>query len=374
MKKAILFAAFMLVAFCGFSQHDYKFNYQAVVRNGSGALVPSGSTVGLRISILEGSALGTVLYQETHSALVNNPQGLVNLVIGSGTATVGSILFSGNFQDLSQEKYLKVEVDPTGGTSYTDLGATKLQFVPYAAHAFTATIADNGTQWGNGAASSINYTSGSVNIGTSAPTGTSVLNVEKATSTDHVMSVSQTGTISGIQKAAIYGENKATASGSSGIYGKHSGAGVGVFGLCETNGMGIMGRAETGGVGVHGYANGATTGVGVSGNGFVGMQASSFATNGIAIELDGYMKVSGSKKTAFKTTPLVSAASNITLSYGGASSTDIVLVTPVSTSTTMPSWALIWTSPNWVLWNASDDAIPSNFPAGTSFNVLVIKQ
>lgn len=351
MKKAIFFAVFMLVAFCGFSQMDYKFNYQAVVRNGSGALVPSGSTVGLRISILEGSASGTVLYQETHSALVNNPQGLVNLVIGSGTATVGSILFSGNFQDLSQEKYLKVEVDPTGGTSYTDLGATKLQFVPYAAHAFTATIADNGTQWGNGAASSINYTSGSVNIGTSAPIGSSTLNVEKSISTNHVMSVKQTGTTGSSWNGAIYGANNAT-----------TGGGVGVIGEHFTNGWGVYGTA------------GGTTGIGVYGDGPVGMKAESIVTNGVAIELDGYMKVSGSKKTAFKTTALVSPASSITLSYGGASSTDIVLVTPVSTSTTMPSWALIWTSPNWVLWNASDDAIPSNFPAGTSFNVLVIKQ
>lgn len=373
MKKVILLAAFMLLAFSGFSQFDYKFNYQAVIRNGSGALVPSGSAVGLRISILEGTASGTVLYQETHSVLVNNPQGLVNLVIGSGTPTVGAILFSGKFYDLSMDKYLQVEVDPSGGTAYTNLGATKLQFVPYAAHALTATMAENGTQWADGTASAISYTAGNVNIGTSSPTGTSVLNVEKATSTEHVMSVSQTGTISGIQKAAIYGENKATASGSSGIYGKHSGAGIGVFGLSETNGMGIMGRSETGGVGVHGYANGAATGTGVSGNGFVGMRASSFATNGIAIDLDGFLKVSGTK-TAFKTSALAASASNITLSYGGASSTDMVFVTPINSSTTMPSWSLIWSGTAWQIWNSSDDGIPSNFPAGTSFNILVIKQ
>lgn len=353
MKKAIFFAAFMLVAFCGFSQMDYKFNYQAVVRNGSGALVPSGSTVGLRISILEGSASGTVLYQETHNALVNNPQGLVNLVIGDGTPVVGGILFSGNFQDLSQEKYLKVEVDPTGGTSYIDLGATKLQFVPYAAHAFTATLAENGTQWENGAASSINYTAGSVNIGVSSPTGAAAFNVAKSISTDHVMSVKQTGTTGSGWRGAIYGGNNATTGGGVGVIGEHS-----------TNGWGVYGSA------------GGTTGIGVYGDGPVGVKAESIVTNGIAIELDGFMKVSGSKKTAFKTTALVSAASNITLSYGGASSTDIILVTPVSSSYTMPSWVLLWNTSTsaWQIWNASDDAVPSNFPAGTSFNILVIKQ
>lgn len=360
MKKAFLFAAFMLVAFCGFSQMDYKFNYQAVVRNGSGALVPSGSTVGLRISILEGSAAGTVLYQETHSALVNNPQGLVNLVIGSGTATVGSILFSGKFYDLTMDKYLQVEVDPSGGTSYTNLGASKLQFVPYAAHAFTATMAENGTQWEDGSASSISYTSGSVNIGTTTPTGTASLNIEESTSSDNVLAVRQTGGAVTGTTAAIYGYNASTTFGAA-IEGLQMGSGWGVIG--STNGSGI---------GVQGTSAG-TSGYGVFGRGATGVSAKTLVTNGVSIELDGFMKVSGTK-TAFKTSALAASASNITLSYGGAASTDMIFVTPVNSSTTMPSWSLIWSGTAWQLWNSSDDGIPSNFPAGTSFNILIIKQ
>lgn len=365
MKKAILFAAFMLVAFCGFSQYNYKFNYQAVVRNGAGTLVPNGSSVGMRISILEGSASGTVLYQETHNALVNNDQGLVNLVIGDGTPSVGGIVFSGNFQDLTQEKFLKIEADPAGGTSYTDLGATKLQFVPYAAHAFSATLAENGTQWENGAASSINYTAGSVNIGVSSPTGAATVNIEKSVVTGRVLSVIQSGSSSSAAgSTAINAENNAIGRTGIAINGYQASNGTGVIGNVSGNGIGIFGTAgTTGGVGVQAYAD-------------IGVKASSFSTNGIAIELDGFMKVSGSKKTAFKTSALVSAASNITLSYGGASSTDIILVTPVSSSYTMPSWELIWniSTSAWQIWNASDDGIPSNFPAGTSFNILVIKQ
>lgn len=350
MKNAILFAVFMLIAFCGFSQFNYKFNYQAVVRNGSGALVPNGSTVGLRISILEGTATGTVLYQETHSALVNNSQGLVNLIIGEGTPIVGAILFSGNFQDLTKDKYIKIEVDPAGGTSYTDLGATKLQFVPYAAHALTASIAENGTQWNNGAASSISYFAGNVNIGTSSPIGNSVLNVEKSSSTNHILSVIQTGTTGGSFVSAIKGMNNST-----------TGAGIGVTGEQDGNGWGVYGRAN------------GTSGIGVYGNAATGVKARSSSVNGVSIELDGFMKVSGTK-TAFQTSALVLSASNITLSYGGASSTDMIFVTPINTSTTMPSWSLIWSGSAWQLWCASDDSVPSNFPAGTSFNVLVIKQ
>ncbi len=366
MKKVILSAALMLAVFSSFGQYNYKFNYQAAVRNGSGTPIASGSTVGLRISILEGSATGTPLYQETHTAVVNNVQGLVNLVIGDGTPTVGALVFAGNFEDLSQDKYLKIEVDPAGGTAYTDMGATKLQFVPYAAHAFTASIAKNGTQWADGAGSSISYSAGNVNIGTSSPTGTSSLNVEKATSADHVVSVTQTGTTGGGFRAAIYGKNNST-----------TGSGIGVYGRQAGNGWGVHGNTIGAGIGVFGSSDG-SGGVGVYGQGTTGVKAATNATGGIAIDLEGFIKVSGASlsRTAYKTTPLAAAAGNITLSYSGAASTDIVFVTPVynSTSSIMPSWELIWTSPNWIIYNASDDGFPSNFPAGTSFNILVIKQ
>lgn len=352
MKKALLFATFLLMAFSSFAQFNYKFNYQAVVRNGAGALVPNGSNVALRLSVLENSTTGTVLYSETQTKAVNNNQGLVNLVIGDGTPIIGGDLFSGNFQDLTKTKFLKVEVDPAGGTAYTDMGATQLQFVPYAAHALTATLAENGTQWDNGAASSIAYTFGNVNIGNATPSGNSSLSVEQSTSTDHVVSVIQTTTGGGAYKAAVYGKNNATNGNGIGVYGEHAGSGWALYGRSFST---------TGGAGLR--AEGAT-----------GAFVSSTAANGVAIDLDGYLKVSGSKRTAFKTAQLVSSATNITLAYAGAASADMVFVTPISSSTTMPSWALIWNSSNWVLWTASDDASPSNFPAGTSFNVLVIKQ
>lgn len=356
MKKAILFAAFMLLAYCSFSQYNYKFNYQAVVRDGAGALVASGSTVGVRISILEGSATGTALYQETHSIVVNNTQGLVNLVIGDGTPTVGSIVFSGNFADLTQEKFLKIEVDPAGGTAYADMGATKLQFVPYAAHAFTASRAieaENGTQWENGAASSISYINGNVNIGTNSPAGTSSLNVEEATSADHVVSVTQTSTTGGGLKAAIYGKNNSTTGNGIGVYGAQAGDGWGVLG--STNGA---------------------NGTGVYASGAKAVMAVSTATNGMAIELDGFMKVSGSKKTAYQIMPSTTSFTNKNLTHANQQSTDIIIITPISntTNSVLPAHQLYWNGTVWQIWNVSDDGTPAAFPAGIGFNVLVIKQ
>ena len=345
MKKILIIVSILASCLNGFSQMDYKFNYQAVVRDGSGTLVPNGSTVAFRLSILAGSAAGSTMYAETQSAVINNNQGLVNLVIGDGTPTLGASLFSANFQDLTLDRYLKVEVDPSGGTNYTDMGATKLQFVPFAAHSFTSSLAEyaetagNGTQWEDGASNSISYADGNVNIGTETPVGNSSLNVEQSLTSGIVADVTQTNTSA--SATAFRARNMTSGFTGQAIIGENFGGGYGIVGN----------TLET------------TTGI----------SARSTATNGVAIDLDGFIRVNGTK-TAFKTAPLVSAVSNITLVYGGASSTDMVFVTPVNTSSTMPSWSLIWTSPNWVLWNASDDAIPSNFPAGTSFNVLIIKQ
>ena len=52
-------------------------NYQAVIRDGSGDLVAS-QQVGLRIKILQGSATGSSVYEETYSP-TTNAYGLVNL-------------------------------------------------------------------------------------------------------------------------------------------------------------------------------------------------------------------------------------------------------------------------------------------------------
>lgn len=364
MKKIFLLSTLLMMTIAGYSQFNYKFNYQAVVRNGAGALVANGSTVNFRLSILESSATGTVLYSETQSKVVNNNQGLVSLVIGAGTpAVTGDILFSGNFQDLSKEKFLKVEVDPTGGSSFTDMGATQLQFVPYAAHAFTATIAENGTQWGGAPGSDISYTSGKVNVGSASPTGAGIMNIEK--------SIAGAGTVLNVRQTnpATPGVNIALE-----VLNKSAGYNFGIKSVQEGTGWGVYGATTGSGIGVEGYSLG-TAGYGMYAHGAVGMSARSTATNGVAIDLDGFLKVNGTK-TAFKTPALVSAAGIVTITYGGAASTDMIFVTPISGGFVMPSWQVLWNTSTsvWQIWNASDDGTPSNFPAGTSFNILVIKQ
>ncbi len=108
------------------AQVPQKFNYQAVVRNAQHAII-ANQDVGFQLSILEGSANGSPVYVETHT-VTTNAVGLANLVIGEGSAG------SGEFENIlwgETPHYLKVEVDPSGGSSYEHLGTTQLISVPY---------------------------------------------------------------------------------------------------------------------------------------------------------------------------------------------------------------------------------------------------
>lgn len=126
MKKSLttlgLFLATLLSA-----QVPQAFSYQTIAFNASGAPIANGN-VSLRISILENSATGTVLYTETHNKTTNS-KGLVNLNIGQGTATTGNF---GAINWGTNAKFVKVEMDPAGGNNYTNVGVNQLMSVPYA--------------------------------------------------------------------------------------------------------------------------------------------------------------------------------------------------------------------------------------------------
>ncbi|WP_158867904.1 hypothetical protein [Maribellus comscasis] len=108
------------------------FSYQAVVRNLTGDVL-SNQDVTFRISILQDSESGTVVYVETHSVTTND-FGLANLKIGTGTVVDGTF---GNEGWGTALHFLKVEIDPDGGTSFIEMGTTQLLAVPYAFHAQT---------------------------------------------------------------------------------------------------------------------------------------------------------------------------------------------------------------------------------------------
>lgn len=133
MKKIITVCAVLLMTASVFAQAPEKMSYQAVVRDGSNALV-SSTAVGMQLSILQGSASGTAVYVETQTP-TSNANGLVSLEIGSGTVVSGTFATI----DWSNGPYfIKTETDPTGGTNYSITGTSQLLSVPYALHAKTA--------------------------------------------------------------------------------------------------------------------------------------------------------------------------------------------------------------------------------------------
>lgn len=138
MKKLLLLSALFITSLI-FAQIPQGISYQAIALNGSGNAI-ANSNVGLRLSVLNTSATGTVLYTETHTKMTN-AQGLFNLVIGQGTPTTGT--FAG-ITWASGSKFLKVEMDAAGGTNYTLVGTTQLLSVPYAMAAGTLAAATGG--------------------------------------------------------------------------------------------------------------------------------------------------------------------------------------------------------------------------------------
>ncbi len=119
----LLLFLFMYTTLSIHAQAPEQFNYQTVIRNSSGQPITTG-LVSVRFTIHDSSSTGANLFQEVQTASPNQ-FGLITLAIGS-VADLSAVNWGGH------PKYLQVEVDPAGGTNYTDMGASQLLSVPYA--------------------------------------------------------------------------------------------------------------------------------------------------------------------------------------------------------------------------------------------------
>ena len=129
MKTKILYL-FLLVLFCSLRiQAQMGLNFQGVARNSSNAVV-ANQAVSLRLSILQGSSTGSIEYSEIRK-VNTNAQGLFNAVIGEsgGTNVIGDF-FTINWKNIP--KFLKIELDASGGTNFILMGTTQFQYVAYA--------------------------------------------------------------------------------------------------------------------------------------------------------------------------------------------------------------------------------------------------
>lgn len=119
-------------------------NYQGIARNPAGNALPF-KNIKLRLTIHDGTATGLSVYSETR-ALSTNAFGLFNVGIGStGATAVTGTIASVNWS--TGNKYLQVEIDPDGGSNFTNMGTSQLLSVPYSL--FAASAAPGGNAGGD---------------------------------------------------------------------------------------------------------------------------------------------------------------------------------------------------------------------------------
>ena len=128
MKK--LFTLLVLIATIAINaQAPQGFNYQAIVRNSSGALI-TNQIVGFKFSIKQTSASGTTVYSETQDVTPDN-LGQVSLVVGNGSPSTTATFSAINWARGTY--YLAIELNT--GAGFVTMGTTQLLSVPYALYA-----------------------------------------------------------------------------------------------------------------------------------------------------------------------------------------------------------------------------------------------
>jgi hypothetical protein len=127
-KFQSIFVSILLLFAVGLNAQS-GLNFQGVARNSNNIILAS-QPISLRLSILQGSATGTIEYSEIRK-VTTNAQGLFSVVIGDQDAS-SSV---GNFSAINWKnspKFLKIEMDVTAGNNFVLLGTTQFQSVAYA--------------------------------------------------------------------------------------------------------------------------------------------------------------------------------------------------------------------------------------------------
>jgi hypothetical protein len=131
MKTLIPFL--LLLPFICFGQAPQGVNYQAVAYDSDGFEL-SNKEVGVRISIVEGSAFGMPQLVEDHD-VITTEQGLFSLIIGQGALLGGEVASLLDIPWGSNTYFLKIELDTENNGSYMDFGTQQFMSVPYALYA-----------------------------------------------------------------------------------------------------------------------------------------------------------------------------------------------------------------------------------------------
>ncbi|WCO01738.1 hypothetical protein [Psychroserpens ponticola] len=132
-KTQITFFIAFLISISSFAQQGI--NYKALIKDNQGSIV-ANQDVTIRFTMLDALSDGNIEFQESHDNIVSDANGIVIANIGEGIQSLSYTLFN-DIDWGSHMYYLRVEIDITGGTNFTDMGTTQFMAVPYALHAKT---------------------------------------------------------------------------------------------------------------------------------------------------------------------------------------------------------------------------------------------
>ncbi|OAN61889.1 hypothetical protein A8B79_05565 [Balneola sp. EhC07] len=237
-KIVFSFIVVLVTAVSAYAQVPQGFNFQAVARGATGDILAE-QALGVQVSIIKGTEDGNPVYEEAHT-VTTNPLGLIQIVIGEGTASEGNDFSAIDFGN--DNYFVKLAIDPAGGTEYEDLGTTRLLSVPYA---LVAQKAVEGSSTGTEIPLNID-------LNTENADSSLIISIEGDKTAKPFQVFSRSSGFNG----AIWGEAISDASNSNnqrGTYGMANGSGTGDhFGLFG----GAVNFDATGGVrrGVHGQA------------------------------------------------------------------------------------------------------------------------
>jgi hypothetical protein len=275
MKKILSFLTVLLLAAVtaiGQSPAPGIFNYQGVARNSVGNVL-SNKVISLRLTIHDGAPAGPTVYQESRT-VTTNPFGLFNVQVGSPGASSSSGTIAGVNWGVGN-KYIQVEIDPNGGSTYINIGTAQIASVPYSLYSslsndlvlpFNKTQADAGTLF-----KITNSGAGAGSVAIEGLTNSPLANVSAVIGT-----VTTTGP--GAFSAGVRGINNGTSGLGIGVWGSQNGGGWGVYGTAPS-GIGGNFSSSSG----TGAAGSSSSGTGVSGLSTSGSGLSGVSTSGAGV-------------------------------------------------------------------------------------------
>ncbi|HPC99625.1 MAG TPA: hypothetical protein P5523_08065 [Bacteroidales bacterium] len=136
MKRNLLIFVFFIAGIYLYAQVPQGFNYQAVARDNAGLPIVTNN-LWVRLSILSdttgfyASGAGTYLWEETHTNVKTNSQGLFTIVLGTGTKNQGSVAKFSDINWSAGPLYVGTKISTNNGSTWKIMGSAKLWTVPY---------------------------------------------------------------------------------------------------------------------------------------------------------------------------------------------------------------------------------------------------